>query len=206
MEEHEEKEIIAQYMEKDAEVLKENGVAPHDAQQQEGSFKNGYWKFFGWFLVIIVLGIVAIPFIGKYIDKQQAQTRDEQFAKGQEYVHSVQEQLKNDTDGGTTPEETLKMFIAALKANDIEKAKLYYSPYPENRSAMFKQRLDQLNKEGKIAGLIDLLGKVVLEKDKIEESLVSYSYINKDGKLAIVIKFDKALQVSNIWKIESLAY
>jgi hypothetical protein len=205
MEEQDQKDIIAQYMEKDAELLQENGVHPQNVGEV-GSIKNQYWKFVGAFLVIIMVGLVIIPFIGDYIDKQRAQTKDEQFAAGQEYIHNVQEQLKNDKDGGTTPEETLKMFIAALKENNIEKAKLYYSPYPENRSAMFKDRLDQLNKEGKIGEVITLLSKATPEKSEAEEGYASYSYINTDGKLAIVIRFDKATQFSTIWKIESLAY
>ncbi len=189
-------------MENDSEAIEENGVDP----LQRGSFKNHYWKFVGAFLVIIVLGVITVPFIGNYIKKEE--TKNNVEATDQLYKRdlAIREQLRNDTDGGKTPEETLQMFITALKANDIEKAKLYYSPYPENRSAMFKQRLDQLSQEGKISGLIDLLGKVTLEKDKLEEDQASYSYINKEGKLAISVVFDKAIQFSNIWKIEQLAY
>lgn len=204
MEEQDKKDILAQYMEKDAEILGENGVHPRDTGE-EGSIKNRYWKFVGSFLAIIILGLIAIPFIADYIKNQEAQTRSENITASQAYMHDVQEQLKNDKDGGTTPEETLKMFIAALKDNDIKKAKLYYSPYPEKRSAMFKNRLDQLNKEGKIVALIALLEGIKEEKNERQNSSAWFSYIDNNKSL-VSVELTKAEQFSDIWKIESLAY
>lgn len=49
--------------------------------------------------------------------------------QGEIYEKQVQEELnkyKNDFDGGKTPEETLELFITALRAGDIEKASKYY--------------------------------------------------------------------------------
>jgi hypothetical protein len=152
-----------------------------------------------------MIGFIGIPVVGQYMQKQEAKMKDEQFAKGQQYIHGVEEQLRSDTDGGKTPEETLHMFIAALKAGDIEKAKSYYSLYPEKRSAMFKARLDQLNKEGKIAEMIELLGKIKEEKRERQNSTAWFSYIDSNKSL-ISIELTKAEQFSDIWKIESLAY
>lgn len=202
MEEQNKEDIIARYMEKDAELLKENGIDP----QQERPFNKRYLKFVGVFLAIIVAGIVAIPFVGNYIKKEEAKRNIEAMDALYKRDLAIREQLRNDTDGGKTPEETLTMFIAALKADDIEKAKLYYSLYPENRSAMFKQRLDQLKEEGKISSLIDLLGKVKYQEGGDSQGYMSYVYKNNDGTAAITIDFDKALQFSDIWKIKNLSY
>lgn len=198
--------IIAKYLKKDAEVLTENGIPRAGGSEQGGgSPKSKYWKFIGGFFGLVLITFTGILVVGQYMQKQEEKARHERIVAGMRAMQDIQDQLKNDKDGGVTPEETLKLFTAALKDGNIEKAKLYYSPYPPKRSVMFKNRLDQLNEEGKIAELINLLGKVKEEKSEREDSLAWFSYIEKD-KSVITIELTKAEQFSNIWKIESLAY
>jgi len=77
------------------------------------------YKFFGGLILILVFGF------GIYYGVRFYQNRSD-FKALADY-NSYVEQFKNDTVGGKTPEETLKMFVAALKKGDVELASQYFS-------------------------------------------------------------------------------
>ena len=60
MEEQNNGDLIAQYLEKDAEVLKENGLHAQPKPSEAGSVKGHYWKFVGGFFVLLLLGFIGI--------------------------------------------------------------------------------------------------------------------------------------------------
>lgn len=77
----------------------------------------------------------------------------------------ILEAQKNDTYGGQTPEETLDMYIEALKAGDIELASKYYEISLE-RSKIQYQELEDLKNVIKRDGNLDL---VIEEIEKIRK-------------------------------------
>lgn len=205
MEEERNKEIIAQYMEHDAAVLQENGVHPKEAGQT-GSIKSRYWKFMGGFFVLLLVALVGIPFIGKYMEKQEDQMRSEQIAAGDQVMRDLQERLKNDKDGGATPEETLQLFTAALQKGDIEQAEKYFVIEPQERHHMLVDRLEQIRKEGRFEELLELLGKTKYQpKESSLESLKVFESFNKEGMVDLSIEITKS-NYSTVWKIENLMY
>ena len=204
MEEQNNGDLIAQYLEKDAEVLKENGLHVQPKPSEAGSVKGHYWKFVGGFFVLLLLGFIGIPFIGKYMQAQADKAQQEQYAASDRYMHDLQERLKNDTDGGATPEETLQLFITALKKNDIEQAEKYFVIYPEDKQVSLVGIIKKLQDAGEMEKFIEYLGKVKQEKgDGILDGNVTFSYVNKDGKMDIGIEITKS-KYSTVWKIENL--
>ena len=83
-------------------------------------------KIILWFLGIAIVVIAILYTIGVNVPRIEMWRVKKQ---GEIYEKQVQEELnkyKNDFDGGKTPEETLDLYIAALRAGDIEKASKYY--------------------------------------------------------------------------------
>lgn len=204
MEEDQNKEIIAQYMEHDAAVLQENGVYPKEAGQT-GSIKSRYWKFMGGFFVLLLVALVAVPFVGDYMEKQEDQMRSEQIAAGDQVMRDLRERLANDKDGGATAEETLQLFTAALQKGDIEQAEKYFVIEPQERQQMLIGRLEQIRKEGRFETLLEYLGKAKAEKDSSDsDGYTGFSYL-ENGKVQLGIEITKN-NYSTVWKIENLMY
>lgn len=214
MEEKDNQSIIAEYMEKDAAVLSENGLAEQKAKrdgegngpsQESGMPKNSFWKFTGAFLAIIVLGIAAMPFISKYIDKQQEQARQDQYATNGRVIQDLQDRLKNDKDGGATAEETLKLFIAALKKGDIEQADKYFVFEPLKQQQRLIGTLKNVQEKGKLNLFIEYLGKANIDKEMSSDGNISFGYINRIDRTGIDIQITQS-KYSTIWKIENLTF
>ena len=53
------------------------------------------------------------------------------------YMNGMKSAYAKDTFGGATPEETLQLFVDALKAGDVELATKYY--IPEKQAEVYKQ-------------------------------------------------------------------
>jgi hypothetical protein len=70
--------------------------------------------------LIAVLGGVALYFIKSYlyVSDQRYQT--------EERMRELEKQYADDPYGGDTPEETLRLFIEALKAGDTDLAAKYF--------------------------------------------------------------------------------
>ncbi|HAL25054.1 MAG: hypothetical protein UX49_C0020G0011 [Candidatus Wolfebacteria bacterium GW2011_GWC2_46_275] len=212
MEEQQKEGIIAQYLEKDAELLGENGIAGTEQRDkgtngnsEQGSIKNHYWKFIGGFFALLLVGFIGIPAIGMYIQKQEDMEFVEGMERNQQAMSELQERLKNDKDGGATPEETLQLFTAALKKGDIEQAEKYFVIEPQKRQDMLIANLDRIRAEGKFETLLDYLGKAKLEKDSnSSDNNVWFSYL-ENGRAQIGVEITKD-KYSSVWKIENLAF
>jgi len=203
MEEQNEK-IIAQYLEKDGEILKENGLHVAGAGQ-EGSIKSHYWKFIGGFFALMLVGIIGIPMVAQYMEKQEEKAREESAANYMQLVTDLQERLKNDKDGGTTPEETLEMFTAALEKGDIDQASKYFVFEPKERREELIGLLEKIQKEGKFEALLEYLGKATLAKDSdTSYGYAGFSYL-KNGRAEIFVEITKS-KYSTVWKIYGLMF
>ena len=116
--------------------------------------------------------------------------------------------MKADIYGGKTPEETLAMFVDALKKGDMGLASKYFMLDTNTQSPDYLTRrkweeiLNKVNTDNKISDLI-----VSLEKAKTAGSSIQgyfgFEVRDKDGKLVgdIGMQLNK---YSQIWKIESM--
>ena len=93
-------------------------------------------KIILWIGGVIVVILAFIYFLGLYGYQIQNYFRTKQqekmLADGQKRADQILELQKNDTYGGKTPEETLDLYIKALKAGDIELASKYSEISLEN--------------------------------------------------------------------------
>ncbi|TSD03496.1 MAG: hypothetical protein Athens071416_177 [Parcubacteria group bacterium Athens0714_16] len=164
-------------------------------------------KFFLFFGVIIII-IVGIVFLSNFATKgavKEFVVRDkDSFTSPQDYLDYV-EQYKQaqsrDTYGGKTPEETLGLFVDALKKGDTELASKYFVLDKQ------KEMVDSL-KQGIESGGADRLMDYYLTgntEKTYNDSLNTHRFriLKEKDQPGFIIDF--ALNEStNIWKIESL--
>ncbi|PIP73997.1 MAG: hypothetical protein COW88_00270 [Candidatus Lloydbacteria bacterium CG22_combo_CG10-13_8_21_14_all_47_15] len=158
----------------------------------------------------IVLGIIILAGVGWYFlrggDRDEflpyedfndflAITRSEKEIA--EYTENLKEAYRNDTYGGDTPEETLNLFIDALKAGDTALAAKYF--IVEKQARMAEELRAGIDSGGVDLFLTSLEGNRT-ESGYAEDHFFSYEI---KGNLAMTIELVKN-PYSPVWKIESL--
>ena len=137
------------------------------------------------------------PFVPRDIDEVVAETSDpKEIAR---YMERLEEAYKNDTYGGDTPEETLNLFIAALKAGDTDLAAKYFLLEEQEK---MKGEL-RISKQNNVLPL--LIGD--LEKERIGKDLYKGSFRFRTKATAEEPSFSFDLiqnPYTKKWKIESL--
>ena len=146
-------------------------------------------KFIGGFLGIIFLSLATLYITQTYFSpERQAERR----------LAELERQYAEDTYGGTTPEETLELFIDALKAGDIELASKYFVIDEQVRW------LDNLKKIKENESLDDMLLDLNREKYKylISDGQVGFDIANDQKEVALTILIGRG--PNGIWKIISM--
>jgi len=130
------------------------------------------------------------------------------------YVDKYENAMREDVWGGKTPEETLQLFIEALKKGDIELASKYfalntnenseyYLTHEEWKIAIEKTR-DERGLESIISGLKDLKPVGYSESYKWKDSKgFSFEKLNEDGTVGVTVEL-VSNPYSGVWKIESM--
>lgn len=168
--------------------------------------KSKYWKFAVGFLVIIVLFAGGYFVWDKYLSPQARSNRETErnYQKFLDWQKNFEEAMKNDTYGGKTPEETLKMFIDALKKGDAELASKYFI-FNENGEidSEIINNLNTLKDKGMFPEIISLISSVKLDENSSSADTKWFVLKNKDGMVenSIILKLNK---YSGVWKIESM--
>ena len=142
-------------------------------------------KFSVGAFVLISLGFGALYVIRSYIPEYQARKAYEKIIEG----------YKNDPYGGETPEETMKLFIEALKKGDIELASKYYI---WDRQEQRLRDLIKAKKEGRLPEILNKLDQYELSKKEPKRAF--YIRVGDDGVVAsaIIIEWQG---LNGKWKI-----
>ncbi len=122
-------------------------------------------------------------------------TKAEQF---DDYYKNLSEVYKKDTYGGKTPEETLQLFIDALKKGDTDLAAKYYIPEKQKKEAESLRIGKEKNNIGFLLGFLEKAGYGKQREEGFYQMTVA-----DNGKAIMGISF-MFNSNTNIWKIESL--
>jgi len=169
--------------------------------------KRKYWKFVAGFLGIIIIAFGGFFVWEKYFSPQAKINRETQknYEKYLEWQKSYEKAMREDTYGGKTPEETLQMFIEALKKEDIELASKYFMLRDDGSiDPKWKEALKKTKEAGKLSEVVDLLSKAKPDLEaRISDEYYIFSSRDKNGNVIadIDLHFNK---YSGVWKIESL--
>lgn len=169
--------------------------------------KRKYWKFVMGFLGIILLTGGGFFIWDKYFSPQAKLERQtqENYQKYLDWQNNYENAMKNDTYGGKTPEETLSMFIDALKKGDVELASKYFALREDGSSdPKWEEALIKTKSENKLSEIINIL----LQARSDPQAAISkdyYVFSTHDKNGTVIADIDLHFNnYSNIWKIESL--
>ncbi|MDO8602061.1 MAG: hypothetical protein Q7R62_02980 [bacterium] len=165
-----------------------------------GSSKRGFLKFIIAFVAIILVGYVG------YVVAYNIQHWDEiqQVAKLQEDMEAWKDIYRNDKAGGSTPQETLDLFIVALEKNDVELATSYFMPDDYGSREKWRKVLqDTKDDTGFEAAIVELKSSKPEPAGIIGDGSKFYAFSALDSNgmvdLYVILQFN-----GNFWKIDSL--
>ena len=174
---------------------------------------RGFWLFAGIFLGIIVVG-VGIFLLQNHIQKTVAtppggvSSPEDQIraaAEIQKWIEAYEAEMKEDTMGGETPEETLHLFIDALRKGDAELASRYtlLDINDPDMRAKWKADIEKKKREGRLNEIAGILSSAVYDASSSYPGTAWFSVLNKDGMAdySALLKLNK---YSGVWKIESM--
>lgn len=161
------------------------------------------WVLIGLAIFLILGGFFAYE---NYFSTEARSNRETQknYQKYLDWEKSYNEAMKNDTYGGKTPQETLDMFVEALRAGDTELASKYFTlkDGKEDSRLEWKRVMDDKKNSGGLEEIINLL----LEAKPAGSSVEGYFGFEIRGKMGdLVSDVNMVLnKESQVWKIESL--
>ena len=166
--------------------------------------KRRLFVVFGIIALIVIAVLLIQYFEPEAVERREGRKNTEEFV---ELYEGWQKQLSEDTYGGKTPQETLDMFIEALRNDDLELASKYFAPEmdEENPEKMTLQGhleyLRGMKEKGFIQRMADDLENFD-DEHKFAEGIHLFNYRNDDGttSIQIVTHFNEE---SGVWKIEN---
>ena len=163
-----------------------------------------FWKFFIGFLVIIIVVGGGYFLWDRYFSPQAKYLRKitEGQKQYQQVVEEYKKELKADTYGGKTPEETLKMFVAALRKGDVDLASKYFFIDASGDRSKWVNYLNDIKERGYMTKMANDLEKYN-EAEPTFGPYYIFVYLNDDKTIGLQINMILN-QEAQIWKIESM--
>jgi hypothetical protein len=177
-----------------------------DAPREAAGPGRGYWKFFLIFIFILALVGGGFFIWAKYLGpeaKLERQNR-ENYQKYLNWQAGYEKAMREDIYGGKTPEETLKMFIEALKKEDVELASKYFSLKNNGEiDPKWAEGLRKAREEGRLNKVSDMRSRAVFDNNSSYEGTAWFVVKNGEGQVEADINLNLN-KYSGVWKIESL--
>jgi type II secretory pathway pseudopilin PulG len=161
--------------------------------------------------VVVVAVIILILLIGGWFVWQNYFSPDAQYqrkiSEGQrlynQAVSEYQRELKEDIYGGKTPEETIAMFVDALKKGDVELASKYFFVDASGDRSEWINGLEKAKVDGRLDSMVAELDNVKRISISSDLGVADLGVLDKDGNIIheVLLKLNS---VAEIWKIESL--
>lgn len=137
-----------------------NNLENNQPGNNSKSLKKKVIKMTVWFGGIIFVILTILYIIGSYADEINGYLYEKQMeltlAPVRAEYQRIEDLQKNDTYGGKTPEETLDLYIQALKAGDIELASKYVE-ISTNEPDLQKKEIESLKQTLYRDGNFDLI-------------------------------------------------
>ena len=152
-------------------------------------------KFLLGALGLVIVGVGILSVLHFFNPEYQAEKEAKRIAE------EIKQQYLNDTYGGDTPEETLQLFIDALKAGDMDLAARYFVLDKQDEQ---KKYLAQI----KNRGLLDLMIKDVKKLGNRYTIRLGdtneFIFETYNEKKELVMQADLIKGPSGKWKIQDL--
>jgi hypothetical protein len=144
-------------------------------------------------IVVTLIGVTtSLLFLYFYLEWR---TSDEYRAKLT--YKKLENEYRNDIYGGTTPEETLQLFIDALRQKNVQKASLYFSL--DKREELSK-KLEDVEQSGNLQFMTDYLDRAETPQ-KLNDENYQVVIPGQDSNALVIINLSLNT-LSGRWKIE----
>lgn len=120
---------------------------------------------------LLAVGVVAALGLGALFLIQYLRDSENPEKQAEKYMEALEKAYREDQYGGNTPEETLQLFIDALKKGDTDLAAKYFIIDEQEK---WSGKLKDLANQSKLNILIEDIEKAVLEKS--EDGIVVFGY------------------------------
>ncbi len=169
------------------------------------SFKR---KLLFVFVVVAVIIGGVFSFFYFYPTAVKSRAGVEQMQRYAENVQSLEQELATDIYGGRTPEETLQLFVAALREGDTAKAAKFFMPEadpfvsPHLSWAKFEKGLEKIEKDGRLNEFAD----EILKYNQVSENSGLSAWLaskNSNGKTISEIRM-VSNTYADIWKLDNV--
>ena len=154
-------------------------------------FNQHFWKFLVGFFTIMAAGFFFLVWANDYhIGSEQK--------SGEQYLKDLKRAYDEDTYGGKTPEETLSLFIDALKKGDTDLASKYFVPEKQEE---WKENLEKVKERNQLNSMINDLTNAERGKDLSSETS-RFVVANSSNEVITVFNISKI--PNGVWKILDL--
>ena len=172
-------------------------------------------KFFiaGAGFVVLILSISARFTWENYFSPQAKQNKlfEQNLQKYTSGMEAFEAAMKADTYGGKTPEETLAMFVDALKKGDIDLASKYFMLDTNTQSPDYLTRrkwesgLNDLENNNGISNIVLAIESKATSTSRNLGTPTLFEFVVYNDKEVINNSIDLRLnKYSGVWKIESM--
>ncbi|MFA5838766.1 MAG: hypothetical protein WC849_02415 [Candidatus Paceibacterota bacterium] len=157
-------------------------------------------------IILVIVILLTLYFLVFQKDREFVVRDKDSFTSQEDYLNYLEEYKvaqSKDTYGGKTPEETLNLFVEALKAGNTELASRYFVLSKQNE---IKEDLKQGVESGGIKTFVDIIGDSSNKFDSKKSSVGEYfiSVIEKENN-SLILEIRLSLNSeSKLWKIENL--
>lgn len=161
---------------------------------------------------LLIFGGISLLAISGYFlynryfisNARYARQIEKQYEVYQQFANRYQGALTNDTYGGKTPEETLRLLAEALKKDDLVLASKYFVLREDGQiDPQWQKGLQKTKEAGMLAKTIEVLPQLTYDAQSSSPETSWYILKNNKGDVqySVILKLNK---YSQIWKIESL--
>jgi len=147
-----------------------------------------------WFAVFILAGLWGLVFV---FTRGYFSSEARQLRKQMKMVEEWENKYKNDTFGGSTPEETLTLFIDALKKGDTDLAAKYFVL---DKQEEWRSDLSKIAEKGLLPAMVGDLERTELS---IKNNSAFFSLIDENKFVVSELVMHKNTDTGR-WKITEL--
>ena len=146
---------------------------------------------------LLAIGAVVAVGLGALFFIQYLRDADDPEKQAREYMEALEKAYREDQYGGNTPEETLQLFIDALKKGDTDLAAKYFVVDEQEK---WREKLLDIQKKNVLTLMVNDLERLKLTKQN--EDRVFFTLANEQKTVLVEMIFVK--NINNNWKILEL--
>jgi len=144
---------------------------------------------------VVALAVFAAVLVGTYVFKDQP-------TDGEAVIAAFEAAMAADTAGGATPEETLALFVATLRADDADGAAQYFLLDDELSREKWVARLNDLKRRGLLGQIAEDIEENAQPVMPSYEGDAGFQLLNNDGTVGAEIDMELN-PFSGVWKLQS---